>query len=179
MAVKYIGAGEFRRLGFLQEANRLFFHPHGLALELTTVTDEQGGDGFTSVGLLDPERATLMGVIDAERSRRGADTDMADLDALAHRIDEGTRCRPGDKWVSGVWDYRDDPEGVTFGSGGYGDSHERAERVRIERLKHAKARAELFHGAGPGLDELGFSGIERHSLDIEPLDWTYPADASA
>jgi N-acetyl sugar amidotransferase len=31
--IKYMDIGEFRRLGFLQEANRLFFHPLGLVLD--------------------------------------------------------------------------------------------------------------------------------------------------
>lgn len=32
MSLKSMDIAEFRELGFLQEANRLFFHPHGLAL---------------------------------------------------------------------------------------------------------------------------------------------------
>ena len=38
MPVTYIDLGEFQKQGYLQEANRLFFHPLGLALEL--VQDE-------------------------------------------------------------------------------------------------------------------------------------------
>lgn len=38
---KYLGAKEFRDEGFLQEANRLFFHPLGLALALFS-NDEDG-----------------------------------------------------------------------------------------------------------------------------------------
>ncbi len=51
---------EFRKLGFLQEVNRLFFHPRGLALEV--------------------------------------------------KIDDN-----GNESLGGVWDYRDDPEGMIFG----------------------------------------------------------------
>jgi len=39
---KHIDIKEFQELGFLQEANRQFFHPHGLALEVTVVAYEGG-----------------------------------------------------------------------------------------------------------------------------------------
>ncbi len=54
--IKRIDIKEFREAGYLQEANRRFFHPLGLALEIT-------------------------------------------------RHEDGTET------LSGVWDYRDDPEG--------------------------------------------------------------------
>jgi hypothetical protein len=34
--IKYLSLRDFVQLGFLQEANRQFFHPHGLALEVRT-----------------------------------------------------------------------------------------------------------------------------------------------
>ena len=105
--VKHIDIKEFRELGFLQEVNRLFFHPHGLALEVTVEED-------------------------------------------------------GSEHLSGVWDYRDDPEGIAFGSAGYGDSVERAATVAAERAKHAEHRRAWF-----GSDS-----------DIEPLDWHYREVAS-
>lgn len=37
--MKYLDLTEFRDLGYLQEVNRLFFHPLGLALEVYTDTD--------------------------------------------------------------------------------------------------------------------------------------------
>lgn len=58
--VKRIDIADFREQGFLQEANRQFFHPHGLALEIVIEED-------------------------------------------------GTEC------LGGIWDYRDDPEGILFG----------------------------------------------------------------
>lgn len=58
--IKKIDIKEFRELGFLQEVNRLFFHPLGLALEAT--------------------------------------------------VDDVT----GEETLSGVWDFRDDPEGIIF-----------------------------------------------------------------
>jgi len=60
--IRRIDIKEFREKGFLQEANRLFFHPLGLALEV--------------------------------------------------EIDDS-----GNEKLGGVWDYRDDPEGMAFGDG--------------------------------------------------------------
>lgn len=57
--IKRIDIKEFREKGFLQEANRLFFHPLGLALEV--IIDDDGNEK-----------------------------------------------------LGGVWDYRDDPEGIAF-----------------------------------------------------------------
>jgi hypothetical protein len=49
---------EFMRLGFLQEANRVFFHPVGLAL--TVVTDTDTG---TSTLVVDDERGDPEGFV--------------------------------------------------------------------------------------------------------------------
>lgn len=61
--VKRMDIKEFRELGLLQEANRWFFHPLGLALEVT-INEETGEDV-----------------------------------------------------LGGVWDFRDDPEGIAFADG--------------------------------------------------------------
>lgn len=60
MEIKRIDVKEFREIGLLVEANRTFFHPLGLALEV--IIDE---DGMEKLG--------------------------------------------------GIWDYRDDPEGILYG----------------------------------------------------------------
>lgn len=90
--VKYMDINEFRDEGFLQEANRQFFHPLGLALE---VTQEANGMRF----------------------------------------------------LSGVWDCRDDPEGVAF----FIENEEelakmkiKAQKVKNERQCHIKARRKLL-----------------------------------
>jgi hypothetical protein len=57
--IKKMNLTEFRKFGLLQEVNRLFFHPLGLALEFSQ--DDKGNDS-----------------------------------------------------ISGIWDYREDPEGVLF-----------------------------------------------------------------
>ena len=86
--IKRIDIAEFRRLGFLQELNRQFLHPLGLALEV--------------------------------------------------HIDK----RTGHERLGGVWDYRDDPEGITY-EGELPDPR-KAEHVAAERAKHAAARRALF-----------------------------------
>ncbi len=78
---------EFQKSGFLQEANRLFFHPLGLALEVF--------------------------VDDAE-----------------------------DYTLSSVWDCRDDPEGITFGS----IDLKKVETVENLRKSKEEARSKLFKG---------------------------------
>lgn len=60
--IKYMDVKEFREGGYLQEANRRFFHPLGLALEVVIAED-------------------------------------------------------GTETLGGVWDYRDDPEGMSYGPG--------------------------------------------------------------
>lgn len=83
MAIK-----DFREAGYLQEANRRFFHPLGLALEV--VVDPDGGER-----------------------------------------------------LGGIWDYRDDPEGVGFGQV-QPEMVERARRVDAEWQAKAAVRAALY-----------------------------------
>lgn len=73
MEIKKMNIKEFREKGFLQEANRLFFHPLGLALEVIIKDD-------------------------------------------------------GTQKLGGVWDYRDDAEGMLFGDG----------VIDVEKIKHVK-----------------------------------------
>ena len=48
MDIKRLDIKEFREKGFLQEANRLFFHPLGLALEIE-IDDVTGIERLSSV----------------------------------------------------------------------------------------------------------------------------------
>ncbi len=80
---------EFRAAGFLQEANRQFFHPLGLALEVT----------------VDPD---------------------------------------GSERLSGIWDYREDPEGMVYSDLTDPDSHAKAARVEALRIRHVAARMALL-----------------------------------
>ena len=86
MTARHIDLAEFRQLGFLQEANRQFFHPHGLALEMTFEDD-------------------------------------------------------GSVRLSGVWDYRGDPEGIIFADP---PDPVKRDRVADERERHREARLRLM-----------------------------------
>ena len=86
--VKRMDITEFMQLGFLQEANRQFFHPLGLALEVI--------------------------------------------------IEEDGSCRLG-----GIWDYREDPEGIVFADPLEAD---KSAMVSEERKRHEKTRIALFGG---------------------------------
>ena len=80
--VKRMSVKEFRALGLLQEVNRQFLHPRGLALEIT--------------------------------------------------VDDTTR----EESFGGVWDYRDDPEGIIFG-----DAPAKKKAAEAERLYQEKKDA--------------------------------------
>lgn len=96
MNIKRMDIAEFRDLGFLQEANRQFFHPLGLALE---VIQEEGK----------PDR------------------------------------------LGGVWDYRDDKEGIIYDIAHLSVEEQtkmkqKADNVQDEFHKHAAHRKQLMGG---------------------------------
>ncbi|MCA1799750.1 MAG: hypothetical protein LC650_00465 [Actinobacteria bacterium] len=86
MTPNYIDIEEFVNEGFLQEVNRQFFHPRGLALEAGV--DEYGW------------------------------------------------------YLRGVWDYRDDPEGILFFEGVL--DTEKADRAQAELDRHVDERLRKF-----------------------------------
>jgi len=97
--IKHMDIAEFRDDGYLQEANRLFFHPLGLALEIKRDSNDETGE-------------------------------------------------KGPWFISGVWDVRDDPEGIKFDDE-YIQSEEAAKKAQnIE--KEMKTRS------GPRTKGLGF-----------------------
>ncbi len=87
MSVKYMDLKEFREKGYLQEANRLFFHPLGLALEMTLEAN-------------------------------------------------------GEIKLSGIWDYRDDEEGVMFAKGVI--SKEKIANISEQFASFIEARTKLL-----------------------------------
>jgi hypothetical protein len=95
--IRRIDIKEFREFGYLQELNRQFLHPLGLALEVV-VDDETGEES-----------------------------------------------------LGGIWDYRDDPEGIVFGEPLDGN---KTIAVESEKFRHREARESLMGGT------------------IQPLDWT-------
>lgn len=64
--------------------------------------------------------------------------------------------------ISGIWDYRDDPEGMCFAPGML--TQEKADKVAAERARHAEVRKALFDMP---------TSVEK--TDVQPIDWE-PAD---
>lgn len=83
--VKYIDIKEFREQGYLQELNRRFLHPLGLALEVKV---ENCDNCYKGVVCIPPK------FVNRECEECGG---------------SGKR-----EALGGVWDYRDDPEGMNF-----------------------------------------------------------------
>lgn len=81
-----IDIAELRRLGYLQELNRRFLHPLGLALEVI--------------------------------------------------VDKETK----EERLGGVWDYRDDPEGMRYGEGPHAPELDKAKAIEEELEQRAPAR---------------------------------------
>ncbi|OFZ77350.1 MAG: hypothetical protein A3K03_04485 [Bdellovibrionales bacterium RIFOXYD1_FULL_44_7] len=71
--IKYLSIKDFVDLGFLQEANRQFFHPRGLALELKIPEDEN----------IDPnERQGIIQIWDERDDPEGIYFGEIDLDKI-------------------------------------------------------------------------------------------------
>lgn len=87
--IKKMSVREFREGGYLQELNRRFLHPLGLALEVAI--DQDGVERF-----------------------------------------------------GGVWDYRDDPEGLIFAPGMI--DPDKALRIQLEAERKKAARKKLLNG---------------------------------
>ena len=89
--IKRMSVKEFREKGFLQEANRLFFHPLGLALEVKNV-------------------------------------------------DTPEEC------LGGIWDYRDDPEGMLFGDETMKKTEAMRKKFAVQNLRDYKLKARIATG---------------------------------
>lgn len=84
---KKMSVKEFRELGYLQELNRLFLHPLGLALEVNTNFD--GSESFGEVWDYrdDPEGMIFgPGMIDADKAKRIVKEYMAKRDVRRDRL---------------------------------------------------------------------------------------------
>jgi hypothetical protein len=138
--IKYMDLDEFYASGYLQEANRGFFHPHGLALEMY--------DGLT--------KESLKKVLEEYGVKFGSDAiENCWVLVMALKLDKNH--------FGGVWDYREDPEGMVFGEE---LSAEKA-RIPLEELKkHIEARVRLFE-----------TGLGRpYTTVIQPIDLPVTAE---
>lgn len=123
--VKRIDIKEFRAIGFLQEVNRQFFHPLGLALEVVTekCSNCKGEGEHRSHPGVGPQ------TVGQEAVGKTYVCPVCGGDGLTERL-------------GGVWDYRDDPEGMVYGD----DMMEETKRLAVkeERDSHIGARLALM-----------------------------------
>jgi hypothetical protein len=137
----YIEIAEFQRGGFLQEANRQFFHPLGLALE-ATIRDEEHG-AITALSLSDEDVAALRLVL---AQIDPPDTGNDERDRINAALARARRYDVGQGYLSGVWDYRDDPEGMIFGDLTGDEVRAKALAVQQELERHVAWRLATFNG---------------------------------
>ncbi len=102
----YVPIREFRELGYLQEVNRRLLHPLGLAIEVGQVAAPT-----VRLTLTEDEAASLQLVLDV--ARLSSDGQEA-VRALQAALNAGERFDAGHEVLGGVWDHRDDPEGIVF-----------------------------------------------------------------
>lgn len=123
--IKRMSPAEFRDLGYLQELNRRFLHPLGMALEVEVAVDWTHDD---------PRVIALAKVI-GDDSHYESSLPLA-IEILTHLQP------PGSQRFGAVWDYRDDPEGMAYGPGMI--DAKKAQRIERERSKLAVTRHDLL-----------------------------------
>jgi hypothetical protein len=131
--IKHMPIAEFRSDGYLQELNRLLLHPLGLALEVTVM------DAETDDARLIEQIAPII----AEQ--------LVQLNPPDELVREAARAVVAKLWprgsehISGVWDYRDDPEGMVYGAGEIDVN--KADRIAV-LLAHKLAERQGLLGFG-------------------------------
>ncbi len=129
--IKRLPISEFRERGYLHEVNRLLLHPLGLALEVRTVSEP-----MRQVWLSEYQAQALEGSVQGLIDRMGYTEGTAVL--IVDALRRAPRYEPGDEALSGIWDCRDDPEGVVYGEDLL--DQEKAERVCGELLERRDDR---------------------------------------
>lgn len=168
MSRPYIPVQELSDQGFIQEANRLFFHPCGLALERRIITngwspDEVDGSEWMQARIFDIFEALRKSCPERFMVADGSAVDGDALNEAALAVCQALWPN-GSTHLSGVQDLRDDPEGLVFGADPV-DKIQKAATVRNERMRRWQARSKLWNG-GP-------LEISTPS-DVEPLGWVAP-----
>lgn len=125
--IKYMDIAAFRGQGYLQEVNRRFLHPLGLALEVTVVDD----------GGWEPDSRLVKAGVEYLATEKGWPRAEAEYNLI---VALNALYPPGTAFISGVWDYRDDPEGVYFGDVPDVDKFVRVARELAQRAKAREAR---------------------------------------
>jgi len=147
---------EFRELGYLQEVNRQFLHKHGLAL----VTE---GADCPAPGCVKEQRKINEDTGKHQLIRPVRNCYLCEGEGLDPAVEET---------LYGIWDYRDDSEGIAFCWPTWADDEEKqkevlgkAQRVEAEREKHLSARSKLFQ------DVYGIEPDFDFTDGIEPYKW--------
>lgn len=156
---RYIDVAEWRKLGGLQEVNRLWFHPHGWALEVTIVGPEGWADDHPWVRRLARRFLDEDLTMEEDRALRGAKETLNDV------------YPPGAVFLSGIWDSEDD-EGWVFGKWEKED-RDRAKAVRSRRAQFEDARYRLFYPDGKDPQSPAEKAGNEFETDVEPFSYVY------
>lgn len=159
MQRKYMDPAEFREEGYLQEVNRRFFHPLGLAIEMVMNKPGEPEEPYAIVTVRDLDHLrSLLPDVPEDPDKR------TDEDKLVHkmyeRIDKAIE-QSNRAIFSGVWDSRDDPEGINFGlkpefehGGDPEDFAAKARNINDEWNNRKRARVEaLRYMVQPAMDD--------------------------
>lgn len=146
MSVKYIDPEEFREEGYLQEVNRRFLHPLGLAIEVfaSKPGEERVHYALVTSSDLDYLRSLLPDA--PEVVSDDADEEVLNLVRMYKRIDHAIE-QSRTTVFRGVWDYRDDPEGMNFAFNSEDEKDafaNRADNITKEWRNRRRARVEAL-----------------------------------
>ena len=142
--VNRISIKKFREEGYLQELNRRFLHILGLALEVIIIDED-----------IDIENIK-------EKVKKAEIFDKKEKDILYTLLNkvEDHYC------LGGIWDYRDDPEGMIFGEYMYKDEKNKDMEKKAEKVKE-----ECFEKLDNRMDRFGFGvqPTDKKLFDIEKI----------
>jgi hypothetical protein len=171
--VKRIDIQEFRERGYLQEVNRRLLHPLGLALEIAVYTYETR-EGEPDVP---PETKQVDAVI---RARLG-DDEVDGREALRGLAEAIVRelFPPGSMRLGGVWDYRDDPEGIYFAEQDGSPDQGLAEKARIVQDELDRREEARFHALGYVIQPSGDSKADDTEPPTSKRGWRISAEPIA
>lgn len=138
--IKRMPIKEFRGAGYLHEVNRLVLHPLGLAMEVQVVKEDTIRLDLRAADVkLFEEISRAVGDAVAEKL---STKQLEQLAALLARIENAPGFEAGDEILGGVWDYREDPEGIDYGDDLL--SQPKAAFVAGQMFARRKARSEAL-----------------------------------
>lgn len=154
--INYLDIAAFSELGYLQECNRRLLHPHGLALEWMEPGEPENHALRAALRVAIMEGLAKSGMADVPSSPHGAVADAVREQVWA--LLEGMRLT-GTR-LSGVWDYRDDAEGINYGGDYLIQMQAKAIAVKQMEERRRPARvASLGYWIQP-LNQIAETGVE-------------------